>query len=142
MPAETKHTRLDPDCGQRFLPLRRQLGVSSFGLNQVRLEPGQRGRVHRHKRQEEVYLVLEGKLTLLTDGAEQTFGAGELARVAPDVRRQLVNRTRTRVVLVAIGGAGEHDSGDGEVFTDWDTERSASPHDVPFPDDLDPSELQ
>ena len=47
-----------------------ELGVESFGLNLMLLEPGQRGRVHRHERQEEVYIVLEGTLTLELDGGE------------------------------------------------------------------------
>src|SRR6516164_5231949 len=64
----TTTARLDPDTGERFLPLRRQLGVSSFGMNQIVLQPGQRGRIHRHLRQEEVYLVLEGTLTLVVEG--------------------------------------------------------------------------
>src|SRR4051812_3609348 len=55
--------RLDPDAEERFLPLRRMLGVTSFGLNQILLRPGQRGRIHRHTRQEEVYIVLAGTLT-------------------------------------------------------------------------------
>jgi len=53
-------TALDPDAGERFVPLRRQLGVTSFGINQIVLEPRQRGRIHRHQRQEEVYLVIAG----------------------------------------------------------------------------------
>src|SRR5579871_6834407 len=112
--------RLDPDCGERFLPLRRELGVSSFGMNQIVLEPGQRGRIHRHKRQEEVYLVLEGSLSLVIEGEEQTLERGELARVAPAVRRQLVNRGPGRLVLLALGGAGEHEGRDGEAFTAWE----------------------
>jgi hypothetical protein len=31
-------TRLGPDVGERFLPLRRRLGVTSFGMNQIVLE--------------------------------------------------------------------------------------------------------
>jgi len=53
---------LDRDGEERFQPLRRELGVSAFGLNLIRLRPGQRGRIHRHERQEEVYVVLEGTL--------------------------------------------------------------------------------
>ena len=53
------------------MSLRRALGVTSFGINQMVLEPRQRGRIHRHARQEEVYLVLEGTLTLLVEGEEQ-----------------------------------------------------------------------
>jgi uncharacterized cupin superfamily protein len=61
---------LDPDNGERFQALRRDLGVSSFGMNLIVLRRGQRGRIHAHERQEEVYLVLEGELTLLVEGAE------------------------------------------------------------------------
>jgi mannose-6-phosphate isomerase-like protein (cupin superfamily) len=129
-------TRLNPDVGERFLALRRELGVTSFGLNQIVLEPRQRGRIHRHLNQEEVYLVLEGTLTILIEGDEQTLERGELMRVAPSVRRQLVNRGSQRLVLLALGGAREHDGRDGEAWTDWDSPTSGPPREVPLPDDL------
>jgi quercetin dioxygenase-like cupin family protein len=50
---------LEPDGDQRLQPLRRQLGVSTFGMNLIVLEPRQRGRIHAHERQEEV-LALGG----------------------------------------------------------------------------------
>ena len=59
---------LDLEAGERFVRLRHALGVESFGLNLMLLEPGQRGRIHRHERQEEVYIVLEGTLTLELEG--------------------------------------------------------------------------
>ena len=130
--------RLDLDTAERFLPLRRQLGVTSFGLNQLVLQPGQRGRIHRHREQEEVYLVLEGTLTLLVEGEEQTLGRGELARVAPAVRRQLLNRGPDRLVLLALGGSGEHAGRDGEAFAAWEDEHGVSPQDLPLPEDLPP----
>jgi quercetin dioxygenase-like cupin family protein len=129
-------TNLDPDVGERFLPLRRQLGVTSFGMNQIVLEPRQRGRIHRHGHQEEVYLVLDGTLTLLVEGEEHVLERGELARVAPAVRRQLVNRGPQRLVLIALGGANEHVARDGEAWTDWDSPTSASPQEIPLPEDL------
>lgn len=138
----TSTTRLNPGTDERFLPLRRQLGVSSFGMNQVTLQPGQRGRIHRHKRQEEVYLVLEGRLTLLLEGEESDLGAGELIRVAPQVRRQLVNRGPGRVVLLALGGANEHAGRDGEAFGDWSDESPVPPQELSMPPDLDPGELR
>jgi quercetin dioxygenase-like cupin family protein len=137
----TAKTRLDPETGERFLPLRRQLGVSSFGMNQIVLQPGQRGRIHRHKNQEEVYLVLEGTLTLLLEGERTELAVGELIRVAPQVRRQLVNRGPGRVVVLALGGAGEHQGRDGEAFRDWSDEQPVSPQELPMPPDLDPGEL-
>ncbi len=133
--------RLDPDRGERFLPLRRELGVSAFGLNQIVLEPGQRGRIHRHTRQEEVYLVLEGRLTLLVEGEAHELGTGELVRVGPEVRRQLVNRHRTRVVLLALGGATEHEGRDGEAFPSWEATAPAPPQETPLPEDLPADEL-
>jgi len=137
----TSTTRLDPETGERFLPLRRQLGVSSFGMNQIVLQPGQRGRIHRHKNQEEVYLVLEGTLTLLLEGERTELAVGELIRVAPTIRRQLVNRGPGRVVVVALGGASEHVGRDGEAFGDWTDEQPVSPQELPMPPDLDPGEL-
>jgi mannose-6-phosphate isomerase-like protein (cupin superfamily) len=138
----TTRTRLDPDVGERFLPLRRQLGVSSFGFNQIVLAPGQRGRIHRHQRQEEVYLVLEGTLTLLVEDEPTELGQGELIRVAPQLRRQLVNRGPGRLVLLALGGAGEHQGRDGEAFAAWSGASPVSPQELAFPPDLDPAELR
>ena len=129
-------SRLDLATGERFVTLRRQLGVTSFGMNQVVLEPRQRGRIHRHAHQEEVYLVLEGALTLLVEREEHVLERGELVRVAPDLRRQLVNRGPERVVLLALGGAGDHVGRDAEAFASWDDERGAPPQEVPLPEDL------
>lgn len=138
----TTRARLDPDRGESFVSLRRALGVSSFGLNQMVLAPGQRGRIHRHQRQEEVYLVLEGTLSLVVEGEESQLQTGELIRVGPAVRRQLVNRGPGRLVLLALGGATEHEARDGEAFADWADTDPVSPRDLPMPPDLDPSELR
>jgi mannose-6-phosphate isomerase-like protein (cupin superfamily) len=136
METGTSRTKLDPDGNERFISLRRALGVTSFGINQLVLEPRQRGRIHRHERQEEVYFVLEGTLTLVVEGEEEAVGPGELVRVAPQVRRQLVNRGPERLVMVALGGDGEHTGRDGEAFTDWGAADGAPPQDVPLPEDL------
>jgi mannose-6-phosphate isomerase-like protein (cupin superfamily) len=136
----TARTRLAADTDDRFVPLRRQLGVTSFGLNQILLRPGERGRIHRHERQEEVYLVLEGTLTLLVEREESVLGRGELVRVGPESRRQLVNRGPDRLVLLALGGEGEHAGRDGEAFTSWGDEQGAPPQEVPLPEDLPPEE--
>ena len=130
------HAKLDRDAPERFHTLRAALGVTSFGINEMLLRPGQRGRIHRHHRQEEVYLVLQGMLTLVVEQEERDFGPDELVRVAPEVRRQLVNRGSETLILLALGGYGEHESRDGEAFTSWDQEKGAPPKDVPLPDDL------
>ncbi len=131
----TSYGRLDPDSGERFQALRRELGISSFGINLITLQPGQRGRIHSHREQEEVFLVLEGELALAIEGDERRLGAGEIVRVAPGVRRQLTNRRPRRLVLLALGGSGEHAGRDGEAWTAWDAPASAPPQETPLPDD-------
>jgi uncharacterized cupin superfamily protein len=123
--------------GERFQALRRELGVTSFGLNLITLAPRQRGRIHAHERQEEVYLVLEGQLTLVLDGAEHVLGRGDLVRVGPAVRRQLVNRGDEPLQLLALGGSGEHSGRDGRAWEAWDEEGDGRPpQEVPLPEDL------
>jgi quercetin dioxygenase-like cupin family protein len=128
--------RIDFANDERFQLLRRELGASSFGLNVLTLQPRQQGRIHRHRDQEEVYIVLRGELTLGFEGEELRVAEGEAVRVAPDVRRRLMNRGDAPVVVLAIGGAGEHESRDGEAFTAWDDDEPKTPQDVPLPDDL------
>ncbi len=123
--------------GERFQALRRELGVSSFGMNLIILESRQRGRIHAHERQEEVYLVLEGELTLVVEGIEHTLGPDDLVRVGPAVRRQLVNAGGGRVVLLALGGAGEHAGRDGQAWESWEQGgEGLPPQQVPLPQDL------
>lgn len=127
---------IDPE-GESFQSLRRELGVQSFGINTITLRPRQRLRVHAHERQEEVYLVLEGELTLIVEGEERRLGAGEAARVPAPVRRQLVNAGPERVRVLALGAYGEHEGRDGRAWTDWEEGgEGRPPQEVPLPDDL------
>ena len=134
----TARVTLDLDTPERVQRLRAALGVTSFGLNLMRLQPGQRGRVHRHREQEEVYLVLDGVLTVRTPEEDHQLRQWEALRVAPDVRRQLVNRGDAAVTFLAIGGAGEHVGRDGVAYDDMDAPEHAGrpPMDVPLPPDL------
>lgn len=130
-------TSLDPDGEDRFQRLRQELGLTSFGLNLIRLRPGQRGRIHRHLRQEEVYLVLEGTLTLLVEDGPRELRRGDIARVGPEVRRQLVNRGPEPLLLLAIGAANEHEGRDGRAYESWDeTGEGRPPQEVPQPEDV------
>src|SRR3954447_14720985 len=104
METGVSYTKLEPDHEDRFYSLRRELGVTAFGINQILLRPGQRGRIHRHQHQEEVFIVLQGTLTLTVEGEPRELTQGELARVAPEVRRQLANRDpSTDCLLIALG---------------------------------------
>lgn len=128
---------LDYDHGERFQTLRRELGVSAFGINLILLAPRERARIHSHDHQEEVYLVLAGELTLIVERIEHVLGEKRLARVAPGVRRQLVNAGPERLVLLALGGAGEHVGRDGRAWESWDEDGPGRPPmEIPLPEDL------
>lgn len=136
------YARLDFHSDERFQRLRGELGVETFGLNLILLQPGQRGRIHRHELQEEVYLVLEGTLSLFLGDEERELSEGELARVAPDVRRQLVNRGPGVLALLAVGGAQPHEGRDGVAYESWEDASGRPPQEVSLPADLPPDELR
>lgn len=142
MPEGVSQARLDQPPEQRFARLRTPLGVSSFGINVLTLEPGQQNRIHRHKRQEEVYVVLAGTLTLMVEGEPNEYVVGDVVRVAPEVRRQLVNREPVTLRLLALGGyvEHEHEPRDAEAFNAWDETEAGTPQTVPVPDDIPPAE--
>src|SRR5438477_7552526 len=72
------------------------LGLENFGVNLVRLDAGARSSLrHWHSRQDEFVMVLEGEVTLVTNGGEQVLRAGCCAGFpagSPD-GHQLINRT-------------------------------------------------
>ena len=137
VPGGVTRTALDYETQERFVSLRRPLGVSSFGINQITLQPGQRLRIHRHALQEEVYFVARGKLAVMIEGGQKLeLAEGELARVPASVRRQLVNRFADPCTVVAIGASGSHEGRDAEAFTDWDASEGRPPQEVPLPPDL------
>jgi uncharacterized cupin superfamily protein len=121
---------------ERFQTLRKELGATSLGINLIRLQPRQRGRIHRHGSQEEIYVVLEGTLTLLVENEAHEVRGHQAARVAPDERRQLVNKSDEPLVLLALGAGGDHPGRDGEAFASWDDTSGRPPQEVPLPEDL------
>jgi uncharacterized cupin superfamily protein len=132
-------TTFTPDSDERLQWLGPPLGVSSFGINVLTLRPRQRMRVHIHERQEEVYVVLDGELTLIVEGAEHRLRRGQLARVGPATRRQVVNRGPERLVLLVVGAsaANTHDSGDARAWQSWEESGDGRPAlDVALPEDL------
>ena len=107
-------------------------------MNLITLLPGERGRIHAHERQEEVYAVLSGELALLVEGGEEhVLAANRVARVGPSVRRQLVNRGPELLVLLALGSAGEPAGRDGLAWESFDDEGPGrAPQDVALPENL------
>jgi mannose-6-phosphate isomerase-like protein (cupin superfamily) len=135
--AAASFVTLDREHGERFQTLRKELGVESFGINLIVLRPGERGRIHSHEHQEEVYLVLAGELTLGVEGVEHVLGPDRLGRVPAKVRHQLVNAGAEPLVLLALGGAGKHVGRDGSAWESWrQTGPGRPPQEVPLPEGL------
>jgi hypothetical protein len=86
----------------RDIPVREHLGIHAFGINAY--TPGEDGTlIGEHDEagsgQEELYLVLEGKVTFEIDGETVDAPAGTFVYVGPESRRKA---TRDGVVL-AVG---------------------------------------
>jgi uncharacterized cupin superfamily protein len=92
--------------GIRFRPARQALGVSSFGLSVIELDPhcgGYPAHDHGDDGHEEVFVVLRGSLVLVAGGAERVLAQGDLVRLGPLVGRKFVTRDRA-ATLLALGG--------------------------------------
>lgn len=97
-------TRLeDLERRGRFIPLREELGIHSFGINAVtRGEDGTLINEHDEvgSRQEEVYVVLDGTATFEIDGQTFDAPAGTFVSVPPECRRKATGDA----TVLALGG--------------------------------------
>ena len=74
---------------EKWVLVRRSLGVGSFGINAVELPPGESIPEHDEtgRDHEELFLVLEGAPTLVVDGADHPLREGSFARLDPAPKR-------------------------------------------------------
>jgi uncharacterized cupin superfamily protein len=100
----------------RWSLVRRSLGVSSFGMNLVELDPD--GKIAEHdetdREQEEVFIVLEGTAAILIDGEEYPAAAGAFARPRSPPSRTVVNKggTKAKVLIVSAPMSSGYDPPD------------------------------
>lgn len=88
----------------RWMLARRSLGLHSFGMNLVEIEPG--GRIPEHdetaRDQEEVYVVLSGTAVALIDGVKHPAPAGTYVRLDPEPLRTIENVGGEPVRLLVV----------------------------------------
>lgn len=84
---------------------RKTLGAEAFGFNVVDIEAGGEIPAHDHSgdNQEEVFIILEGHGTIVTDGEEHDAPAGTFCRFAPEVNRTVRNTSDANVRALLIG---------------------------------------
>lgn len=89
---------------------REPLSCESLGMTLLELEPAAKGKAHDHADdgQEEVYLIVDGELTIRIGDEddpdeERSLSVGEAIRVDPGTRRQLHNHGDERARVVIAG---------------------------------------
>ena len=84
---------------------RKTLGAEAFGFNVVDIEVGGQIPAHDHSGddQEEVFVILDGEGTIVTDGEEHDAPAGTFCRFAPEVNRTIQNKSDSTVRALLIG---------------------------------------
>lgn len=93
-----------------FLYAGKGLGVSAWGMNLERFPAGWEDypeHDHAGDGQEEVYVVLEGSVTLEAGGETWTLTPGSLARVGPTQTRKIRPGEDGATLLVLGGTPGE-----------------------------------
>ena len=111
-----------------FKKIRRELGVTAFGVNAIVLPAGYDTGGHYHDEQEELYFVHRGTIEMsFGDDSKHELGEGGLARVDPATVRSVRNVGDGNAVYVVIGGK------DGYVDATATYRTVLRPTGAPFP---------
>ena len=101
--------------GPGFRRIRRELGVTAFGVNALIYPPGQEGFLHYHDEQDELYFVHRGRASFEVDGDEFELGPGGVVYVESTTPRKINNRTDEELVVLAVGGKEGYVGRDGQL---------------------------
>ena len=115
--AEIEPTTAEGGFDLRFS--RKQIDSRDLGISRIHFEPEVRSRVaHKHREQEEAYVVVAGSGRALLDGEVLSLRQGDVVRVAPQTVRAF-EAGAEGLELIAVGGPKPAD-GDGElVEAEW-----------------------
>ncbi len=107
LPAAEALWRPSNQMGVLNTDLARQLGAQTLGARLWRLRPGQASTRHRHFRQHELYVVLEGTGRVRVEGELLTLAPLSALLVEPDTVRQVFNDTDADALWLVIGAPVE-----------------------------------
>ncbi len=112
--------------GYGFRKVRRELGVTAFGVNAVVMPPGYLGFHHYHDTQDELYFVHSGSARVEVEGEERILGPGGLFHVEATTPRRVSNASETEdLVLLVVGGKDGYVERDGHMVDEADIARRA-----------------
>jgi mannose-6-phosphate isomerase-like protein (cupin superfamily) len=102
--------------GYGFRKIRRELGVTAFGINAIVLPPDYETGIHYHDEQEETYFVHKGQVEFrFGDGTRHLLGPGGLVRVDAQTHRGMRNAGKGEAIVVIAGGKGGYVGRDGRA---------------------------
>jgi mannose-6-phosphate isomerase-like protein (cupin superfamily) len=102
--------------GPGFRKVRRELGITAFGINALVLPPGYNTGVHYHDEQEETYFVHQGEVEFrFGDDTTHLVGPGGLARVDAATHRGMRNVGDGDAIVVVAGGKDGYVGRDGQA---------------------------
>jgi mannose-6-phosphate isomerase-like protein (cupin superfamily) len=114
-------------AGYGFRKVRRELGVTAFGVNAIVMPPAYLGFHHYHDTQDELYFVHSGSARIEVDGEERILGPGGLCHVESTTPRRVSNASETEdLVLLVIGGRDGYVERDGHMVDEADVARRAA----------------
>lgn len=93
-----------PESGIPHRKLTEALGATELRINMLTLAPGDVVGYHRHERQEEVFVLLEGPGRIRIAGETLSVSKHGVVRVPPETPRQLLNdRDSGEAVWLMLG---------------------------------------
>jgi mannose-6-phosphate isomerase-like protein (cupin superfamily) len=102
--------------GPGFRKVRRELGVTAFGVNAIEIPPGYETGRHYHDEQEELYFVFRGRVEFtFGDGSSHLLGPGGLARVDAATVRKIKNVGEEPALYLITGGKDGYVGRDGRL---------------------------
>lgn len=107
LPASDAFWRPSNQMGVLNTDLARQLGARELGARLWRLAPGQASTRHRHRRTEELYVLLEGTGRMRVGSEVLTLAPLSAVVVSPRTVRQLFNDTDSDQLWLVAGAPTE-----------------------------------
>ena len=103
--------------GPGFRKIRKELGVTAFGVNAIVLPPSYATGSHFHDEQEELYFLHSGRVEIeFGDGSTRELQPGGLAWVDASTVRKLNNLSDSEdAVYVIVGGKDGYVGRDGRL---------------------------
>jgi mannose-6-phosphate isomerase-like protein (cupin superfamily) len=109
--------------GYGFRKVRRELGVTAFGVNVIVMPPRFEGFLHYHELQDELYFVHSGTARFEVGDEVRELGPGGFCHVESTTPRRVSNAGDDDLIVLAVGGKDGYVGRDGRLVNPKDVER-------------------